>query len=81
VPSPSSELAARRRREFGARLRQARAAAELSQEGLAARSGMHRTYVGSVERGERNISLDNIYRLADALGMDVRDLFGSARGP
>jgi transcriptional regulator with XRE-family HTH domain len=65
-----------RRRDFGSRVRRARVAAGLSQEALAARSGLHRTYVGSVERGERNVSLENIYRLADALGVDVRDLFG-----
>ena len=46
------------------RLRQGRA---MSQEGLAAEAGLHRTYVGAIERAERNLSLDNIERLADAL--------------
>ena len=45
-----------------------------SQEDLAEVAGMDRTYVGSVERGERNISLDNIWRLADSLGVDTSAL-------
>jgi len=42
---------------------------------LADHAGLHRTYVGSIERGERNVSLDNIYRLAKALRVPVRELF------
>jgi transcriptional regulator with XRE-family HTH domain len=49
-------------------LRARRAALGLSQEELADRAGLHRTYVGSVERAERNISIDNIEKLAEALG-------------
>jgi transcriptional regulator with XRE-family HTH domain len=41
---------------------------------LAERAGIHRTYVGSVERAERNVSIDNICRLAAAVGVDPRDL-------
>ena len=60
--------------EFGRLVRAKREASGLSQEELAANAGLHRTYVGSVERGERNISLVNIYRLAQALGCPVSEL-------
>jgi transcriptional regulator with XRE-family HTH domain len=46
----------------------------LSQEALADLAQLHRTYVGSVERSERNVSLDNIERLAAALSVDICDL-------
>lgn len=60
--------------EFGSRIRAARASASLSQMALAERAGLHFTYVSSVERGERNISLENIVRLASALGVDPGQL-------
>lgn len=59
---------------FARNLRKYRGLHGLSQEKLAEIAGLHRTYVGSVERGERNISLDNIERLANALGINVVDL-------
>lgn len=64
-----------RRALFGQRIRELRRPLHLSQEELAHKAGLHRTYIGSVERGERNISLDNIYALADALECEVRELF------
>ncbi|MGA2319487.1 MAG: helix-turn-helix transcriptional regulator [Solirubrobacteraceae bacterium] len=57
------------RARFGERLRSLRATKGISQEELAASSGLNRTYVGSVERGERNVSLLNIHKLAAALGV------------
>ena len=62
------------RRVFGANLRRVRKLQGLTQEGLADRAGLHWTYVGSVERAERNISIDAMCRLAWALKVDLRDL-------
>lgn len=59
---------------FGARVRTARERLGWSQEELAQRADLHRTYIGSVERGERNISLLNILRLMQALGAEPNDL-------
>ena len=59
---------------FGARLREARVRRGMSQDELAADSGLHRAYIGGVERGERNPSLTSIARLADAVGVPVGDL-------
>lgn len=59
---------------FGQRLRVRRLELGLSQEALAEAAGLHRNYVGSVERGERNIALVNILRLAGALGVDPGEL-------
>jgi transcriptional regulator with XRE-family HTH domain len=62
-------------RRFGERLRELRKQKGLSQEALALACDLDRTYIGGVERGERNISLLNIQRVADALGISVRELF------
>jgi len=53
--------------QVGAEVRRRRLAIGLSQEELAARAGLHRTYVGSVERGERNLTLSSILKIARAL--------------
>jgi transcriptional regulator with XRE-family HTH domain len=57
------------RRVFGETVRKLRTKAGWSQEELAAASALHRTYIGGVERGERNVSLLNIVELARALGV------------
>lgn len=59
---------------FAKNVRQKRESLNLSQEMLAHRSGLHRTYVGAVERGERNISVDNMQAIAAALGCEVFEL-------
>ena len=68
------------RRRLARRVRLLRIARGWSQEVLAGVSGLHRTYIGSVERAERNISLDNIERIAHALGIPIRDLLTEPEG-
>ena len=63
-----------RQQEFGDRIRDRRLRLGLSQEALALQSGINRTYIGSLEAGERNPSLENITRLALALGVDAAHL-------
>jgi len=60
--------------KFGKKLRETRLRAGISQEALADAAGLHRTYVSSIERGERNVSLLNIERLAKALRVSMADL-------
>ncbi|HVV76779.1 MAG TPA: helix-turn-helix transcriptional regulator [Mycobacteriales bacterium] len=60
-----------RQRTFGLQVAALRHERGLSQEQLADASGLHRTYIGQVEGGHRNVALRNIYRLVDALGMTV----------
>lgn len=62
------------RHVFAKNLRRIRKEQVLSQEALAEKAGLHRTFVGSVERAERNISIDNMARLASALGCSLARL-------
>jgi len=61
-------------RQIGRNIRRLRLARGWSQEEFAARSGVHRTYVGSVERGERNVTVDTLERLAAALAVEIGSL-------
>ena len=62
-------------RDFGLKVQQRRKELGFSQEELAFRAGFHRTYIGMIERAERNITLSNLKRLADALQIKIKDLF------
>ncbi|MDC5413969.1 helix-turn-helix transcriptional regulator [Acinetobacter baumannii] len=61
--------------EFGIRLAELRKQKGISQEKLALESGLARSYLSGVERGQRNISLLNIYKIADTLGIDIKCFF------
>lgn len=64
---------------FGERVRYLRNQKGWSQEVLAEKTMLHRTYIGSIERGERNVSLVNIYFIATALEISLEDLFKDVR--
>ena len=59
---------------FGHNVRRIRGEAGLSQEELAYRAKLHRTYISSIERGQRNVSVENIFAIADALKVPPGDL-------
>lgn len=59
---------------FGNRIRELRIENAWSQEALADKTGFHRTYIGMIERGERNLSLKNIEVFADSFGLTISDL-------
>jgi transcriptional regulator with XRE-family HTH domain len=61
--------------KFGKRVRQLRDERCLSQERLGELAKVHRTYVGMIERGEKNITLTNIEKFAKALKIEIKDLF------
>ena len=60
---------------FGARVRALRTKKGCSQEDFAFECGLHRTYIGAVERGEHNISLENIKKIANTFRIDIAELF------
>ena len=60
---------------FGEMVRQKRNALGISQEELSLSCGLHRTYISDIERGTRNVSIDNIGKIAEALGNEPKDLF------
>mgnify|MGYP002301398250 CR=1 FL=1 len=62
-------------KQFGAALGAKREALHISQEKLAERAGLHRTYIGSVEQGRRNLGLLNIVKIATALGVNPEEFF------
>ncbi|MEO6393739.1 MAG: helix-turn-helix transcriptional regulator [Pyrinomonadaceae bacterium] len=74
---PSNNTSARL--TFAANMRSCRLSIGLSQEKLAELANLHRTYIGSVERGERNITIDNIERIAKALDVSIHDLICGGR--
>jgi transcriptional regulator with XRE-family HTH domain len=64
--------------KFGRAVRRLRAAAGYSQEGFAAACKFHRTYIGAIERGEKNVTLDSIERIAKTLRITTFALFRAA---
>lgn len=68
-------------RNFGERVRELRTSIGISQEELGFRSGLDRTYISDIERGQRNLGLLNVHALADALHVNAKDLFGGAAEP
>lgn len=73
APTPKAPLSAATG-EFGHRVRTLRTGKGLSQEALAEGTDLHWSYVGQVERGQTNLTLHNIIKLADALGVDAGEL-------
>ena len=61
--------------KFGKKVREERIRLGLSQEELAAKAGVHRTYIGMIERAEKNITLGNIEKIAKALKVSISEIF------
>ncbi len=65
------------KKEFGYRIKELRQAQNLSQEKFALQIDMDRTYLASIESGKRNVSLDNIKKLAEGFGISLAELFSN----
>ena len=65
--------------KLGLRIRKLRRKRNISQEKLAEISNLHRTYIGAIERGERNVSIVNICRICKALNTDLSELFAGLK--
>jgi len=65
-------------KKFGKNVRQIRKQKGFSQEELAFRANLHRTYIGMIERAEKNITLINIEKIANALEVNIKELFDEA---
>ena len=61
-------------KQLGKKVREARVRAGFTQEGLANKAGLHRTYIAGIETGRRNISVKNLEKIAKALGVKTNDL-------
>lgn len=61
--------------KFGEKVREERLKQNISQEKLAEKAGVHRTYIGMIERGEKNITLENINKIVKALDLKIKDIF------
>ena len=73
-------MSTNRRKIFGGNVRRLRKARGLSQEKFAFACNLHRNYVGSIERAERNVGIDSMERIATTLGVDLAELVGAAKG-
>jgi two-component system response regulator len=67
-------------KKFGSAIKKWREKIRISQDELARRAGLHRTYICDIERGSRNVSLKNVQKLADGLAISLATLFGSLAG-
>ena len=81
MPSPSESPISPATREFGRRVAARRHELGLSQEKAAEAVGLHWSYLGQVERGRRNLTLHNILKIADGLGIDAGKLVGGLPVP